>query len=157
MPVLVDGYNLLRAVQKHEQFAGLDEAELCHVITEYLLRVRDRAQVVFDGVGPPDKTRLGGFRNMEVYFSGPNNDADTLIEEKIADNTAPKSLVVVSSDRRLRAAAKSRKSVSVGADDFWAIMCKTLEKDLPRPEPKEKRHGVTEAEADHWMDLFDLD
>lgn len=156
MPVIVDGYNLLRVIQKQEQFAGMDEVEMCRFLAEYLRRVRDRGQVVFDGIGPPDKSGLGGWNNMEVYFAGEHTDADSIIEEKIEDNTAPRSLVVVSSDRRLRTAAKRRKAVSVGAEEFWLIMCKTLEKDLPRPEPKEKRHGVTDAETDQWLDIFDL-
>ena len=157
MPLIVDGYNLLRAIQKHEQFADMDEVELCRIITEYLGRIRDRGQVIFDGTGPPDKSRFGPYRNMEVYFVGMNTDADTVIEEKIQDNTAPKSLVVVSSDRRIRTAAKRRKAISAGAEDFWMLMTKVLERDMPRPEPQEKRHGITEAEADRWLDLFDLD
>lgn len=157
MPLLVDGYNLLRSIQKHEQFAAMDEVDMCRILTDYLDRTRDRGQVVFDGTGPPDKSRFGPYRNMEVYFSGQNIEADTIIEEKIEANTAPRSLIVVSSDRRLKAAAKRRRATPVGAEDFWMLVVKTLEKDLPRPEPKEKRHGITNAEADKWLDLFDLD
>jgi predicted RNA-binding protein with PIN domain len=156
MPVLIDGYNLLRVVQKQEQFAGMDEAELCRMLEEYLSRTRDRGQVIFDGIGPPDKSRLGPWRNMEVYFVGQRTDADTIIEERIKDCSAPRSLIVVSSDRRLKTAAKHRKAVSIGAEDFWGMLCKTLEKDMPRPEPQEKRRGITDAETDRWMDLFDL-
>jgi len=137
--------------------AALDEAGLIRILTEYLRRTRDRGQIIFDGIGPPDKSALGGFRNLEVFFSGQEADADSVIEEKIQDNTAPRSLIVVSSDRRRKAAANRRKAVSIGADLFWSGVCKMMEKEPPRPEPKEKRRGITDAETDQWLDVFGLD
>jgi hypothetical protein len=157
MPILIDGYNLLRIIQKKESMSALDEAGLTRILTDYLQRIRDRGQIIFDGIGPPDKSALGGFRNLEVFFSGQHLDADAVIEEKIEDSTAPRSLVVVSSDRRLVAAAKKRKAVSIGADLFWETVCKQMEKEPPRPEPREKRHGITESETNQWMDLFGMD
>jgi hypothetical protein len=110
-------------------------------------------------VGPPDKSAFGGIPGLEVYFSGPSCEADDVIEDKIVDNTAPKSLVVVSSDRRIRTAAAKRKAIDVNAELFWQTLLARLEKQAnrPAPEPTEKRHGLTEKEADLWLDLFDLD
>ncbi len=158
MPYLIDGYNLLRAVQKIEEFAALTDVQMCRAVSDYLNAVRDRGHVVFDGVGPPDKAALGGIPSVEVYFSGPSREADDLIEDKIADSTAPKSLVVVSSDRRIRTAAAKRKAIDVPADLFWQTLLARLEKQAnrPAPEPTEKRHGLTEREADLWLDIFDL-
>lgn len=157
MPVLIDGYNLLRIIQRSESMAAMDEAGLIRVLTEFLRRTRDRGQIIFDGIGPPDKSALGGFRNLEVFFSGQEVDADSVIEEKIQDNSAPRSLIVVSSDRRLKAAAKKRRAVAMGAEIFWMNVCKMMEKEPPRPEPKEKRHGITDAETDRWLDAFGID
>jgi len=158
MPVIIDGYNLLHAIAAvGEEYQNFSEEDLCRSISEYLVRVRDRGAVVFDGMGPPDKDGLGGLKNMEVYFSGLHTDADTIIEEKIFDNTAPKSLTIVSSDRRLRDAALKRKALSIPSDVFWRLLIQELDKKVPTPEPKEKRHGITELEADQWMNLFDID
>jgi len=157
MPHLIDGYNLLRLIQQvDEELAELTEAGLCRIISEYLVRIRDYGHIFFDGVGPPDKTNLSGMANIEIYFSGPNTDADSLIEIKIADNTAPKSLVVVSTDRRIRAAAKKRKAISVQSDIFWGVMTKQLERQRPIPEPREKRDGITRGETDQWLDIFGM-
>jgi len=159
MPYLIDGYNLLRAVQKFEEFSELTDVQMCRAISDYLAAVRDHGHVVFDGIGPPDKSPFGGMPGLEVYFSGESCEADDIIEDKIADNTAPKSLVVVSSDRRIRSAAARRKAVDIPAELFWQTLLAQLERQAnrPAPEPSEKRHGVTEKEADLWMDLFDLD
>lgn len=159
MPYLIDGYNLLRAVQKQEEFSALTDVQMCRAISDYLSCVRDRGHIVFDGVGPPDKAAFGGIPGLEVYFSGPSCEADDVIEEKIADNSAPKSLVVVSSDRRIRSAAAKRKAIDAPADLFWQTLLARLEKQAnrPAPEPTEKRLGLTEREADLWLDIFDLD
>ena len=159
MPYLIDGYNLLRAVQKTEEFSALTDIQMCRGVSDYLSSVRDHGHVVFDGIGPPDKSAFGGIPYLEVYFSGQSCEADDIIEDKIFDNTAPKSLVVVSSDRRIRQAAAKRKAIDVPADLFWQTLLARLEKQAnrPAPEPTEKRHGLTEQEADLWLDLFDLD
>lgn len=158
MPIIIDGYNLLRAIQKgDEQYESLDEASLCRFISEYLKRTRTYAQVIFDGTGPLDKSELSGVDNLEVFFSGPDTEADDIIEEKILEYSAPKRLVVVSTDRRLRAAAGKRKATSVTSDIFWMSLIEQLDKKRPTPEPKEKRHGITELETDQWLDEFGLD
>lgn len=157
MPVIIDGYNLLRSVQKIEEYQSLDEASLCRIISEYLVRVRAYGQIIFDGTGPRDKSELSGIDNIEVYFSGVDLEADDIIEEKIEEYSAPKNMVVVSTDRRIRAAATKRKSTSVTSDIFWMSMIEQLDRKKPTPMPKEKRHGITETEADAWMDEFDLE
>lgn len=159
MPYLIDGYNLLRAIQKFEEFAHFTEVHLCQAIADYLLCVRDRGHVIFDGLGPPDKRELGGIRGIEVYFSGEGHEADDIIEQKILDNSAPKSLVVVSSDRRIRTAAAKRKATAILSELFWEGLLAELEKasKRPAPEPYEKRHGLTDRETDLWLDAFDID
>ena len=158
MPVLIDGYNLLRYMQAYdEQFEAINESALCGIISEYLKRSRSNGQIIFDGLGPPDKSDLSGFGNLEVYFSGQDTEADDIIEEKISINSAPKRLIVVSTDRRIRAAASHRKAISVRSDLFFLEMEKVLERKTLTPEPKEKRGGLTEAEAEEWIDFFEID
>ena len=157
MSVIIDGYNLLRWVQKDEEYEYMEEVVLCAVLSEYLKRTRTYGQIVFDGLGPPDKSGLGGLPNLEVYFSGMDTDADTIIAEKIIANTAPKHLTIISTDREVRAAAASRKAVSVRSDIFWEIVVEQLERKLPIREPKEKQSGISDMETDQWLDLFEMD
>jgi hypothetical protein len=157
MPLLIDGYNLLRVIQRQEALADLDEAGLIRILAEYLRRTRDRGQIIFDGIGPPDKSGLAGFSNIDIVFSGSFQDADTVIEEKIQACSAPRSLMVISSDLRLIAAAKRRKAPTVRSELFWGMVIKLLEKEPPRPEPKEKREGISRAETQQWLKLFHLD
>jgi predicted RNA-binding protein with PIN domain len=160
MPVIIDGYNLLRLVQKIEQFEYLDEVGLCRILSDYLRYIQDHGHVVFDGTGPRDKSDfdlLGDLAAIEVYFSGADYSADDVIEEKIADSTAPSSLVIVSSDRVLRRAAAEKKAVSVKSDIFWNGLVTLLEtRRKPVYEPKAKQKGITDPEADQWLGFFGI-
>jgi predicted RNA-binding protein with PIN domain len=158
MPIIIDGYNLLRAIEKTESFSPvLTDAWLCRMITAYLRQIDEAGCVVFDGIGPPDKEIFEDMGNLEVIFSGRNKDADKVIEDKITANTAPKRLLVVSSDRRLRVAARKRRAISVKAEVFWESVISEPDR-KPRPrEPREKREGITESETEQWLKSFGLD
>jgi predicted RNA-binding protein with PIN domain len=158
MPYLVDGYNLQKRIQKTDpQFETLSDTYLCKILSRYLKAIRDQGQIIFDGIGPPDKTGFENLDNIEVVFVGRNTDADTVIERKIKANTAPKKLVVVSSDRRLRVAAAKRKATGIKSEDFWPMVTRELgRRSKPRVEPRSKHDGLTESETDYWCDFFDL-
>jgi len=156
--VLIDGYNLLRAIQNYsEEMAAITDTILCAVLSEYLRKNRKRAQIIFDGIGPPDKTELFSFRNPKVVFSGPTLEADDIIEQLILNNTAPKRLTVVSSDRRIKDAARKRKAITINSLDFWAGVVKCLErKPKHSPEPREKSLGISKFETELWLKEFGL-
>ena len=157
MMILIDGYNLLHSIQKtSEDLESITDVQLCNIISRYLVRIAEDGEIIFDGIGPPEKSAFDNINKLEVIFAGRTSDADSVIEDKIKTSTAPKKLTVVSSDRRIRRAARARKAVSVKSDVFWGRLCKQLaRKNLPK-EPAEKRHGLTESETEQWLELFDL-
>ena len=111
-------------------------------------------EIIFDGAGPRDTSLYDNIENMEVSFAGIGNDADSVIEEKISVSTSPKRLMIISSDRRLRKAARTRKAASIKSEDFWINVTKQLSKKKPVKEPKEKRSGLSESETEQWLDIF---
>ena len=157
--VIIDGTNLLWAI--HESSDGHEaggEVRLCQTLDRYFAQVGDEGEVVFDGAGPSDKSVFDGVGYVNVVFSGFGSDADTVIEEKVLANTAPRRLTVVSSDRRLRKAAGERKAAALKSELFWAQVLKELSRKKPaRKEPEEKREGLTEGETEQWLDLFGLE
>ena len=114
----------------------------------------EKGEMIFDGTGPPDKTGFDNISNLEVFFAGIGTDADTVIEDKISTNTAPKRLTIVSSDRRLRTAAHKRKAISMKSDVFWNDVQKQLSRKRPAKEPTEKRQGLNEGETEQWLEFF---
>lgn len=115
MAIFVDGYNAL-----HEpKLAGLSEAGLCRALS--------RAAVAYDWKGPlrvvcDGKPKPGNdtspVADVQLLYSGPNATADDLIIDLIEAWSAPRQLVVVSSDRVIQKAARRRGAVSWSSAKF---------------------------------------
>ena len=113
--------------------------------------------IVFDGTGPPDIRAFDNIRNLEVSFSGADREADFVIERKITASTDPRRLVVVSSDRRLRAAARAAKASAIKSEAFWNDLNRHLNQTGKNPEPSEKRQGLSDGETEQWLRIFDIE
>ncbi|MCK4628844.1 MAG: NYN domain-containing protein [Sedimentisphaerales bacterium] len=161
MPFLIDGYNVYHAAMKlSEEWVHITPLNLCRLIDEDIHRLAETAMIVFDGAHPRgwriNKIEQNG--NTRVIFSGPKSDADTLLEELISKNTAPRRLIVVSSDNRIRRYARRRRCTSLRANDYLVGMVKRDQQPPPRPkEPREKHQGVPEGQLDEWLKLFGID
>jgi predicted RNA-binding protein with PIN domain len=153
---IIDGHNLLWFIRSAEEAPSITDAALCRILDRYFGLVGERAEIIFDGIGPPNKTEFDNIRNLEVTFSGRKSDCDTVIEQRILASTAPRRLTIVSSDRRLRDAAAARKATSVKSEDFWGDVEKQLAKQRKSKEPPGKRGGLTESETELWLKAFGL-
>ena len=158
MPVIIDGHNLLRSIQKaFEDFESITAVRLCHIVGRFLKLTGEKGEIVFDGTGPRDKSGFDNISNLEVFFAGLGSDADTVIEDKIKASTAPRRLTVVSSDRRLRDAARARKATAVKSEVFWNNLQKQLRRKKTFKEPTAKRRGLSESETKQWLEFFGLE
>ena len=156
--IIIDGYNLLHSIQKtDEDFESITDVQLCHIIGRFLKLTGQKGEIIFDGTGPPDKSRFDNISKLEVFFAGLATDADTVIEDKIGASTAPRRLTVVSSDREVRDAARRRKAVSVKSEVFWGDVQKRLSRRKTASEPAAKRRGLTESETEQWLKFFGLE
>ena len=156
--IIIDGHNLLWSIQKvREQFDSVSDVGLCRIVGSYLKAIDEKGEIVFDGTGPPDKTGFDNISNLEVFFAGLASDADSVIEDKIKANTAPKRLTIVSSDRRLKGAARARKATAIKSEAFWKDVHKQLSRKRPRKEPTQKRLGLSESETKQWLEIFGLE
>jgi len=155
---IIDGHNLLHAICKIEEDAKtLSETALCRVLGTYLRLTGEKAEIVFDGTGPPDKSGFDGISNLEVLFAALGTDADTAIEDKIKANTAPKGLTIVSSDRRLQQAAHARRAMAIKSEAFWVEIQKQLSRKRGPREPLAKRQGLSESETEQWLKVFGIE
>jgi predicted RNA-binding protein with PIN domain len=158
MPVIIDGHNLLHSIQQTgEDSEPISRIKLCRILNGYLKLIDENGEIVFDGTGPRDKSGFDNISNLEVFFAGLGSDADTVIEDKIKANTAPRRLTVVSSDRRLRDAARARKATSVKSDVFWNHLRRQLSRKETFKEPTAKRRGLSESETKQWLEFFGLE
>jgi len=69
MPYLIDGHNLLWSIFKNdEHFEPVDDAGLVSTVSLYCQDMRDYGEVVFDGIGPPNKRPFKQIAQVEVIF-----------------------------------------------------------------------------------------
>lgn len=157
MPFLIDGYNLYHALRKYsEEWADTIPQAMCQWIEKDMNRIGDWAIVVFDGTRPRGSfSQEDGEKHVSVLFSGGGKDADSILVSLIQKNTAPRRLIVVSSDNRLRTAARRRKATSLSANEYLLALTKRQEKKPVRSrEPREKHQGLVPGQTSQWMELF---
>lgn len=158
MPLIIDGYNLLHSMHKtNEDSDAISDIQLCRIVDIFLAQTGQKGEIIFDGAGPPDKSRFDNMKKLEVFFAGPGRDADTVIENKIKASTAPKRLTVVSSDRRVLQAARARRTATIKSNVFWDNLQKQLSRKKTAREPAEKHRGLSESETEQWLEFFGLE
>jgi predicted RNA-binding protein with PIN domain len=156
--LIIDGTNLLHAIYNVVgDSEAMSDIGMCKAISNLLRLTGEKGEVVFDGKGPPDKSLFDNIDYLEVSFAGMASDTDTVIEDKIRASTAPRGLTIVSSDRRLRKAARARKATSVKSEVFWADLQKQLNRKAMTEEPAAKRQGISASETKQWLDFFGLE
>ena len=155
---IIDGHNLLHGVRKVEESSKtLDEPTLCKVLGTYFKLIGEKAEIVFDGSGPPDKSGFDSVGHIEIFFAGQASDADAVIEDKIKASTGPKGLTVVSSDRQLQQAAHARRATAIKSELFWFEVQKELNRKRAPKEPPAKRQGISQSETEQWLKVFGID
>ncbi len=124
-----------------------------------------QATIVFDAsVHPGDFAIEAHYRGLGILFALGDENADARIERLIAADSNPRTLTVVSSDRRIRQAADRRKSRSVTADQFWELIDDLNERRQSKPKVeahpssfKDDGHLASDDRA-YWLEAFhDID
>jgi len=150
---LIDGNNVMHALAA----VGIDadRAELTRLL-ERLASQGGRVHVVYDGPSPQaEKTAPG--TTVAVSYSG-KRSADELMERLIAADTAPRRLYVVSTDYRIRRAARRRRCRIVTSEEFALTLSRAGRAKAPRrDEPIEKQTGLMPDSAREWLKEFGLE
>lgn len=159
MPVLIDGNNLQHAAFDEQPERPVGRVKLCQILGVWARRFGERVSVVFDGP-VPDGGLLQQFgdSHVTVTFSGSGVSADSVIGALIAADSAPRRLIVVSTDREVARAAKRREATSTRSDEFWQLVLSDLQKpQRSADEPPEKRRGLAGDQADEWLRAMGFD
>ncbi|MFI4917166.1 MAG: NYN domain-containing protein [Phycisphaerales bacterium JB060] len=175
--LLIDTSNVLHAIgvlPEHlmGDHGGLDVPGLARLIATSRYGKR-RAVLVCDGVGPGRATEAGGggasgapeatntapsgreVAGLDVVYAGAHQEADDVIELLIARDSAPRRLLVVSTDRRLAQAARRRRAQSVTSEAFLQHLASDSAKPRARPLPGYATQvPLNEYAVGYWMALF---
>ncbi len=163
MSIIIDGYNLMY-VSPALGRGGPGSLErsrnaLLNLIAKSL-RPEDieRTTVVFDASEAPyGAARTMRHEGLSVQFAARDSDADSLIEELIRTNSAPRNLTVVSSDHRLHRAAKRRKATPIDSDIWLAQLLRDRQqRQQAAPDDSIKPEGpFSPTEVEFWLSQFE--
>ena len=118
--VIVDGYNVSMLAWPDASAAEQRE-RLCDALAEFQLRVRCEVTVVFDGAEVPGVRPLRR-RGLRVVFSAAGQEADEVVVGEVMFRPAEVPVIVVSSDREVRARAEAEGATVLPADRFLQLL-----------------------------------
>jgi predicted RNA-binding protein with PIN domain len=136
----------------------MGRSTLCNALGRWARRRQTQVRVVFDGPQPPPGlARQIGNSAIEVSYSG-GASADAVLIRTLAEDSAARRMLVVSSDREISRAAGSRRARAMRSDEFWALVQHDLSRPAPRNvEPEEKRTGIGTKATEEWLREFGFD
>lgn len=163
MSLLIDGYNLLNVVGIVGTGRGprwLEQARTA--LLNFLVESLDPADlphaiVVFDArEAPPGLPRVTEHRGLAIRFAPREEDADTLIEDLIRRESAPRRLTVVSSDHRLQRAAHRRRAKAIDSDVWYAELIRQRQQRhvAVAQGPERPNVPLLAEDVDYWVRQF---
>ena len=166
MHYLIDGYNLMHAaglMKPRFGPGGLEKARraLVGVLAGSLGDDASHTTVVFDARSGPSgersETEIPATHSIRVEFASGEDGADARIEQLIHLQSVPKRLTVVSSDARLRTAAKRRGAKPIDSDKFWEQLVERRRPTRTRTvtTQTEKPGSRAPREREFWLREFD--
>jgi predicted RNA-binding protein with PIN domain len=166
MSLLIDGYNLLHAtgiIGRGIGPGGLERSRMA--LLGFLAASIEpdelpRTTVVFDAQDAPrGLPRTIRHRGLTVRFAAQRQSADELIEELILADSAPRRMVVVSSDRRIQRAARRRRAKAVASDLWYAevIRRRRLRMEQASESPDRPPVPLLEEDVNYWIRQFGLE
>jgi predicted RNA-binding protein with PIN domain len=169
MQWLIDGYNVMYAggrlgpALSRDGFRRARRRFLDEIVAALGPDGAARTTVVFDALVHPGDFKVDThYRELGVIFALGDENADARIEQIIAAHSNPKTLTVVSSDRRIRQAAARRRTRCLTAEQFWELIDECKEQKGRERKAKPARLPATSTEdqtmkteeAALWLEAF---
>src|SRR5579871_6533710 len=156
MTYLIDGHNLIGQLPDISLKDPDDEAKLVQKLIGFAARQQKRIVVVFDSGLPGGKSRLST-RQVEVIFASAHSTADDVMKERIKRVRDPGQWVVVSNDRVVLDAGRSRRMTCVTSAEFAPLLRSAS---VPHKRDPDEDAGesadvyVSPAEVEAWLKIF---
>jgi predicted RNA-binding protein with PIN domain len=153
MPVLIDGNNLLFAALENDPERPPSRSTLCCFLGQWARRTGEKVSIVFDGPVPnPALAAQISDPDVAVSYSGGGISADEVLAKAVNVHSAPRLLVVVTSDREVARVARSGGAKTVDSGVFWARVLRSLSRPQAQPlEPPEKHSGLEADATERWL------
>jgi predicted RNA-binding protein with PIN domain len=158
---VIDGYNLLHAMgvlSGRVGPGGLEKARLrlLGLLVGTFAAQASAVTVVFDASRAPRKASAETtYRGLHVHFAlGAQEEADDVIERLLREASAPKSVHVVSDDRRVQQAARRRQATVLTCEEFLLWVERQRPQQRTNTETAEKQERLSPEEMQSWLAEF---
>ena len=153
MPLVIDTYNVLHVTGVLPGELAVGEPEGLARLIEASRFAAEAVWLVCDGV-PRGASRVG---RIVIEGAGPRRKADDHIADIVGRSSAPRRVMVVTSDRELSRRVRSRGAEVVRSEEFLAMLAEDARRARPRRKaPPDPRRSVPldDREVAGWMAVF---
>jgi predicted RNA-binding protein with PIN domain len=151
---VIDGNNVIGGrVGWHRDKPG-SRRLLLHDLAR-LARVKKlRLNVVFDGAPDPQFPDGSSYRGVRIFYARPGSDADSRVVEMVEAERNKKSLVVVTSDRKLTSRVRASGARVLRSGEFRRMLDEIAENatDQEADTPK-----IKDDEMSEWLRYFGVE
>ncbi|MDP7004803.1 MAG: NYN domain-containing protein [Phycisphaerales bacterium] len=152
MDLIVDTWNVLHQTGVlPPDSAGIGTAGLCRMIENSRWR-GERVTLVCDGTFSDDEEQTGS--RYQVVFTGPHKTADEEIMELVAKSSAPRSILVITSDREIIKSTRKRGAQQIGSSSFLQALVE--DSHLPKTKITRRPSGLSPKLAQEWKEHFGI-
>lgn len=155
--LLIDFNNLIHAAAANGRELTTRSLESLLLMSRFATR---GAIVVCDGAErrsalSEEGAGTSGGSMCRIIFAGPRSDADSVIERLLNEDSSPRRFAVISTDRRVRAAARRRGAESLTSEEFLRAIARDSAAWRRRADGARREEFMDEAEVLQWLKVFD--
>jgi predicted RNA-binding protein with PIN domain len=149
MPFLIDGHNVISALEDIDLEDPHDEVKLVFKLRAWAGRIRRKAIVIFDGGIPGGYSRKLSRDNLKVIFAArQHTNADRIIHARLRRLRDAPNWTVVSSDHEVLDSAREVGARVMTAQEFAEQLQVTLTIEREKPE------ALASGELEEWLEVF---
>jgi uncharacterized protein len=151
---IIDGNNVIGGrVGWHRDKPG-SRRLLLHDLARLARAKKLRLNVVFDGAPDPQFPDGSSYRGVRIFYSRPGSDADSRVVEMVEAERNKKSLVVVTSDRKLASRVRACGARVMRSGEFRRTLDETVE---TAPDQEPDAPNIKDDEMNEWLRYFGVE
>jgi predicted RNA-binding protein with PIN domain len=155
MPYIIDGHNLIPKISGLNLGDMDDELQLIKLLQDFCRITRKQVEVYFDNA-PAGSSGARSYGSVTARFVREGRTADQAIKQKLSRlGGEARNWTIVSSDREVRASARSVRAKSMGVEEFAQLLdgaIKGSSQQVVEADPE-----LSSQEINEWMEIFGID
>jgi len=156
--LIIDGYNMIEAAPGLFKKMPTLESRREHLIkiiqsTPHFRNVK--IIVVFDGNSPKGIPKNYQQQNIQIIFSGNQQEADQIIQDMIRLESSGRPLHIISSDREIQNTARDHHAQINSSQEFWKKLRRNpSNKRDSNNSDTENKQELSQREVQEWLNIF---